>query len=132
MSKNFKEGVEYDEANDAVQNFRNPSSPFGVIYDTTVMAAYLETTFPRIISQQPDKPDGFKWSVGFYFYKKNAVSSFFVAPILVRIPTPLEANKDELPDVIDCFDPVYGDYFKTDLVYNSKPDFVYDEGALWP
>lgn len=124
MSADLLRPVNYDTAETNVNNYR-PAPNFGVMYDPETILNYMQNIFPQIIDQQPSKPAGYDWRVGFYFYKLNNVISFYVAPLLK--PT------DPGMPVLDCFNEDHRQYFKTDIYdSNGAEAFVYNEGALWP
>ena len=122
MPENSLRPINYDDAKKNVASYR---PAFGVMYTPDSLLNYLQNIFPNIIEQQPEKPEGYEWSVGFYFYKLRSNISFYFAPVL-KPSNPL------LP-VLDCFNKTDEEYFNTNIVDgDGNQAFIYNEGSLWP
>ncbi len=126
-------GVKFEIANTQVQKYRKDHTPYGVMYSPEAISNYANEIFPATVSRQPEKPEGFNWSIGFYACTKGNGYSFFAAPILVRTTEVGNEAADELPNVLDAFNPAHASFFDTAIEDgNGNPVFVYNEGGLWP
>lgn len=116
--------VNYSVALSNVITYR-PIPHFGIIHSPESILHYIQNIFPNIIEQQPEKPQGYNWAVGFYFHKTRSGISFYVAPVLQ--PT------NPASPVLDCFNEEHQQYFNFNITDpNGNEGFVYNDGSKWP
>lgn len=109
------------EAIAAVNTFRSTESAFGWFHDVDALIDYFNNTWPKVIAQQPEPPEGYRWKLGFLRAGKKGNDFFFIVPLLV-------SNTDG-----SALDPVeFPQHYKTDIFDEESPLFFMDEGSKWP
>lgn len=120
MPKSLK-GWSPQEAIEAVKMFRSSQLSFGWFHDTDALIDYFNHTWPKVISQQPEPPESYRWKLGFLRASKQGTDFFFIVPLLVS-EEGITMDPLEFPE-----------HYKTDIFdEENAPIFFMDEGSKWP